>query len=593
VERKVSLRGGKEPDLLLFPALTGEEVADGESGLLDGVVHAFATPPMLVAYQGAGRSVADRVHVESNVRWSSMNPEQRPHVVRGSTSLRCAARRVQRERRLNCGIADIRVEHFDVLIVGAGLSGIGAGCRLLEQCPDKRFAILESRGTLGGTWDLFRFPGVRSDSDMYTLSYPFRPWKGAKAIADGPSILRYVRETAQEYGIERRIRYQHRVRAAQWSSQKSGWTIDCDLGDGLEPVRLSCRFLYLCTGYYSYENGYLPEYPGGDAFKGWLIHPQQWPVGLDYRGKRVVIIGSGATAITLVPAMSEHAAHVTMLQRSPGYVVAIPSRDQLANTLRQILPEGAAHRLARMKNIVIAMGFYQLLRRAPEFSKRLLRLGVAKFLPQGYEIDKHFKPRYQPWDQRVCFAPSADFFKALSSGRASIITDRIEQLTETGIRLASGCVIDADLIVSATGLRMKACGGIHFKVDGQAVDLANSFVHKGVMLSGLPNAAICVGYANASWTLRADLVSNYVCRLLRHMDRNGYTQVEARCDGVRLEPSPLLPLTSGYVQRSAAEMPKQGGRYPWRLPHNYFIDLFTLRWRSIADRHLRFARDCA
>jgi monooxygenase len=491
---------------------------------------------------------------------------------------------------MNCRIADIPVEHFDVLIVGAGLSGIGAACRLLERCPDKRFAILEGRGALGGTWDLFRFPGVRSDSDMYTLSYPFQPWKGAKAIADGASILGYLRETAREHGIERHIRYQHRVRAAQWSSRDSCWTIDCDSGDGLESVRLSCCFLYLCTGYYSYENGYLPEYPGAEDFKGRLIHPQQWPVDLDYGGKRVVVIGSGATAITLVPAMSEQAAHVTMLQRSPSYVVAIPSRDKFATALRQALPDGAAHRLARMKNILLAMGFYHLLRRAPEFSKRLLRLGVARFVPEGDELDQHFKPRYQPWDQRVCFAPSADFFKALSSGRASIITDRIERLTRTGIRLVSGRVIDADLIVSATGLRLKACGGIRFEVDGQVVDLASSFVHKGVMLSGVPNAAICVGYANASWTLRSDLVSTYVCRLLRHMDRSGYTRAEARCDGLSLEPSTLLPLTSGYVQRSAAEMPKQGGRYPWRLPRNYFMDLFTLRFRSIADRHLRFTR---
>jgi len=481
------------------------------------------------------------------------------------------------------------IEHFDVLVVGAGLSGIGAGYHLQTKCPGKRFAILEGRGESGGTWSLFRYPGVRSDSDMFTLGYGFRPWTQAKSIADGASILDYLRETAAEFGIHRHIRFHHKVTHAAWSSETSRWTLEIQAGPEGRAVRYSCDFLYLCSGYYSYDRGYTPELPGIEHFKGRVVHPQDWPKDLDYSGQRVVVIGSGATAMTLVPAMSERAAHVTMLQRSPTYVISQPAHDALANLLRQLLPSKAAHAVVRAKNIAIAQGLYQLCRRAPRLARRLLRSGVARELPKGFDVATHFTPRYAPWDQRLCLVPDADLFKALRRGSASVVTDHIDRFTERGVRLKSGAELDADLVVTATGLRVLACGGIGLQVDGRRVDLARAFVYRGLMFSGLPNLALCTGYTNLPWTLRAELSSRFVCRLLNHMQRHGHRKVVATCDEASMDQQPLLDLTSGYVQRALAQLPRQGTKLPWRMLQNYLLDRLVMR-RGLRDRALVFSR---
>jgi cation diffusion facilitator CzcD-associated flavoprotein CzcO len=483
------------------------------------------------------------------------------------------------------------IEHFDVLIVGAGISGIGAGYYLQARCPGKRYAILEGRGDIGGTWDLFRYPGIRSDSDMFTLGYSFRPWKEAKAIADGPSIREYVRDTAREYGIDRHIRFNHRVRSASWSSEDARWTVEVDTGDSGERVRYTCSFLYMCSGYYSYASGYTPSFPGKGDFQGRLVHPQQWPEDLDYRGKRVVVIGSGATAVTLVPAMAKEAAHVTMLQRSPSYIASLPAEDPIANAIRKLLPERTAHDVARWKNVALGTLFYQLCRRAPGLARRILRSGVKKELPPEFDVDTHFNPRYEPWDQRLCLVPDADLFAAIKSGRASVVTDRIRSLTNNGILLESGDELVADIIVTATGLRLQLCGGMQMTVDGEPVEANRMFVYKGLMLGNVPNFALCVGYTNASWTLRAELSSKYVCRLLNHMDRHGYRQCLPRPDDSTLEPRPLLGLTSGYVQRAVDELPKQGSKAPWYLRQNYVLDRLTMRFGAVDDGTMVFSRE--
>ncbi len=479
-------------------------------------------------------------------------------------------------------------EHLDVLIVGAGISGIGSAYHLQQQCPTKRYAIVEGRASIGGTWDLFRYPGIRSDSDMFTLGFSFHPWKEAKAIADGPSILRYLKETAQAYGIDRHIRYQHRVIAANWDSAQARWIVDIERGPERKKTRLSCSFLHSCSGYYRYDQGYTPDFPGVDRFRGRLIHPQQWPEDLDYAGKKVVVIGSGATAVTLVPSMADTAAHVTMLQRSPSYVLSLPAEDPIANLLRRHLPEKIAHSAARWKNVMLSMLIYQVCRRRPEYAKRLIRKYTARALPPGYPVDTHFRPTYNPWEQRLCLIPNSDLFKAIRKGGASIETGHIESFTETGIQLRSGRHLDADIIISATGLQLVAMGGVRISVDGSPVDLSKRFSYKGVMLSGVPNAATSIGYVNASWTLRADLISRYVCRLINHMDRHGHQVVTA----VNTEPSmpemPLLDLTSGYVQRANAIFPKQGPRKPWHLPQNYFLDLLSLSFGTLDDGALRY-----
>jgi cation diffusion facilitator CzcD-associated flavoprotein CzcO len=476
-----------------------------------------------------------------------------------------------------------------VLIVGAGLSGIGAGYHLQANCPKRSYAILEARDCIGGTWDLFRYPGIRSDSDMYTLGYSFRPWKQAKAIADGPSILSYVRSTASENGIDRKIRFHHRVGRAEWSSDDARWTVTAQRSDTNEEVQISCSFLLMCSGYYRYDEGYTPELPGIERFQGRIVHPQHWTEDIDYAGKRAVVIGSGATAVTLVPAMAASAEHVTMLQRSPSYIISLPAEDRIANFLRRALPSKWAYAIVRWKNVLLTMLSFQLSRRRPALVKALLRKGQEKRLPPGFDIDTHFKPTYGPWDQRLCLVPDGDLFEAISSGRASIVTDQIETFTETGLRLASGAELEADLIVTATGLNMLAFGGMEIAVDGEDVELPQTMTYKGMMLSGVPNMALAFGYTNASWTLKCDLTCEYVCRLLNHMDANGYGQCTPRNRDSSIGEEPFIDLTSGYVKRAIEKFPKQGSRAPWRLYQNYALDVISLRFGSIEDEALEFS----
>jgi cation diffusion facilitator CzcD-associated flavoprotein CzcO len=479
-------------------------------------------------------------------------------------------------------------EHLDVLIVGAGLSGVGAAWHLQDRSPGKSYAILEARGDLGGTWDLFRYPGIRSDSDMHTLGYRFKPWTEAKSITDGASILDYVRQTARENGIDRRIRFHHRVLSAEWSSAESRWTVEAERSDTGETVRLTCDFLWTCSGYYRYDEGYTPEFEGVARFSGPVVHPQHWPEDLDYAGKRVVVIGSGATAVTLVPAMAKQAAHVTMLQRSPTYIASLPAEDRIAGGLRRYLPDRAAYAIVRWKNVLIQSAFYQLSRRRPELIKRWIRKGVERSLPTGYDVDKHFKPRYNPWDQRMCLVPDGDLFRSISKGEASIVTDKIAAFTERGIELESGEQLEADVVVTATGLNLLFIGGMRLAVDGEEVDLPSKMTYKGMMLSGVPNCAFTVGYTNASWTLKADLTSEYVCRLLNHMDAHGYRRCVPEVDPSVTE-QPLLDFTSGYVQRSLDRFPKQGSKEPWKLRQNYALDIRTIRRGPIDDGAMRFS----
>jgi monooxygenase len=480
--------------------------------------------------------------------------------------------------------------NFDVLIVGAGLSGIGAAYRLKTECPGKRFAILEGRDAIGGTWELFRYPGIRSDSDMFTLGYPFHPWKAAKAIADGPSILAYIRETSTKFGIDPYIRFRHRVIAARWSSADARWTLDVEIGEQRLVQTFSCAFLYVCAGYYRYDAAHVPEFAGFDRYRGAVVHPQWWPEDLDYTGKRVVVIGSGATAVTLVPAMAERAAHVTMVQRSPTYYVTRPERDAIADAIRAVLPARVAHKVVRGKNVVLGTAFYQFCRRYPEAATRRLISEVAKLLPAGYPVERDFTPRYNPWDQRLCLVPDGDLFKAISSGKVSIVTDTIDAFTETGLRVSSGAAIDGDIVVMATGLSLVACGGIELSVDDRAIAIRDALVYKGLMMSGVPNMAWCFGYTNASWTLRADLSARGVCRLINYMDRHGYDKVVPHAqpgDDARV---PLLGLTSGYIRRAHDDMPKQGAKAPWYLRQNYLLDLLTTWFGRITDPALAFSR---
>lgn len=481
------------------------------------------------------------------------------------------------------------VEHVDVLIVGAGLSGIGAACHLRRECPRKSFMILEGRASMGGTWDLFRYPGVRSDSDMYTLGYSFRPWRDAKAIADGPAILDYIRETAAECGVDQKVRYGHWVRRASWSSEEALWTVEAETGPEKTVVRLTCNFLYPCTGYYDYEAGYTPEWPGVESFRGRIVHPQKWPADLDYAGQRVVVIGSGATAVTLVPAMAERAAHVTMLQRSPTYVVSLPARDRVANWLRRRLPARAAYALTRWKNVLLGMFFYNLARKRPETMKRLIAKGVRRQLGEEYDL-KHFTPSYNPWDQRLCLVPDSDLFRAIREGRASVVTDHIEAFTATGLRLRSGEHLEADLIVTATGLVLKLLSGLQLIVDGEPVDLSRTLVYQGMMFSEVPNLAFAIGYTNASWTLKCDLTAEYVCRLLNYMNRRGYDWCVPRRNDPSVREEPVLNFTSGYVRRALDGLPRQGSRKPWRLHQNYALDLLALRRGSVEDGTMEFGR---
>jgi monooxygenase len=472
-------------------------------------------------------------------------------------------------------------EHFDVLIVGAGLSGIGAAHHLQQRCPGRSYAILESRGTIGGTWDLFRYPGIRSDSDMYTLGYSFKPWDHANAIADGPSILRYIRETAEEGGIDRRIRFGHRVVRADWSSQDARWTVTAE-HEG-RSVRFTCGFLFACSGYYRYSDGYTPDFEGMADFGGRLVHPQKWPEDLDYRGKKVVVIGSGATAVTLVPAMAGTAAHVTMLQRSPTYMVSRPAEDSIANWLRERIPRKAAYAITRWKNVLLHLFFYKLARRRPEQVRRRLIDGVKALLGPGYDVATHFTPSYKPWDQRICLVPDSDLFDAIRSGAASVVTGHIDRFTPTGIRLKDGRELEADIVVTATGLVLELLGGMTVAVDGRVVDFAGTVTYKGMMYSDVPNLASSFGYTNASWTLKCDLTCEYVCRLLNHMERKGLAQATPRIGDRSITKTPWLDFTSGYVVRAIEKFPKQGNEAPWRLHQNYARDLLAIRFDAIED----------
>ncbi len=480
------------------------------------------------------------------------------------------------------------LDHLDVLIVGAGLSGVGAGYHLQRRCPERSYAILEARDRIGGTWDLFRYPGIRSDSDMYTLGYSFKPWKEAKAIADGASILSYVERTASDHGIDERVRFHHRVVRAEWSSADARWTVEAERSDTGETVLLSCGFLLMCSGYYRYDRGYTPQFKGTERFAGRIVHPQQWSGDVDYAGKRVVVIGSGATAVTLVPSMARTAAHVTMLQRSPSYVVSLPAEDRIADLLRNSLPAKAAYALARWKNVLRTMASFQLSRRMPGAMKALLRRALEHQLPPGYDIDTHFKPRYDPWDQRLCLVPDGDLFEAIREGSASVVTDRVETFTERGLQLASGDELEADLIVTATGLELLALGGMEIAVDGREIVLSETMGYKGMMLSGVPNLAFALGYTNASWTLKCDLTCEYVCRLLRHMAEHGYDVCTPRRDPAIAE-LPFIDFSSGYVQRAIDKFPKQGARAPWRLHQNYALDILSLKLGAIEDGALQFS----
>ena len=482
------------------------------------------------------------------------------------------------------------VEDLDVLIVGAGLSGIAAGYYLQTHCPQKRFAILEARDAIGGTWDLFRYPGVRSDSDMHTLGYSFRPWPERKAIADGPSIRTYVRETAAAFGIDEQIRFQHRVRHLAWSTEDARWTVDVERGPDQEPVQFTCRFLFMCTGYYDYAQGYTPDWPGFARFQGCVVHPQQWPQNLDYAGKRIVVIGSGATAVTLVPALAERAAHVVMVQRSPTYIVSRPSEDALGNWLHRRLPVHLADRLTRWKNIALGTYFYQLARRRPEKVRAAILQWAREQLGSEYDVARDFSPRYNPWDQRLCLVPDGDLFNAIKAGTASIVTDTIDTFTETGIRLASGKELEADIIITATGLTMRLMAGVTLVVDDTSVDLGKTLSYKGFMFSGVPNLAQAIGYTNASWTLKCELISAYVCRLLNFMDAHGYTECQPERPAGMLGEESAVALTSGYVERARSTLPRQGSRRPWRTLNNYFLDLMMLRFGSVNDGTMRFAR---
>ncbi|MFN9808003.1 MAG: flavin-containing monooxygenase [Deltaproteobacteria bacterium] len=481
-------------------------------------------------------------------------------------------------------------EHFDVVIVGGGRSGVGAARHLQVRCPSKRFVILEARTSIGGTWDLFRYPGIRSDSDMFTLGYSFKPWTSPKAIADGASIREYIHDAVREGGLEPHIRLEHRVVSASWSSREARWTLVIERGPDKKRETLTCGFLYSCTGYYRYDAGYTPEIAGRERFGGTVVHPQRWREDLSYRGKRIVVIGSGATAVTLVPELAKDAAHVVMLQRSPTYMVSMPTEDVLANTLRRLLPARAAYGLTRWKNVLTGVGFFQLARRRPELVKRRLVRMVAEQLGRGYDVTTHFTPRYRPWDQRLCLVTDGDLFSAIREGRASVMTGHIEAFTETGLRLTDGRVIDADVVVTATGLELLFLGGIEIDVDGTRLEASRHLSYKGMMLDDVPNLACAFGYTNASWTLKADLTAEYVCRLLGEMDARGATRCVPRRRDPKVSEMPFLDFSSGYVQRALARFPKQGNKRPWRLHQNYLLDLLALRFGRVADGTMELDR---
>lgn len=476
----------------------------------------------------------------------------------------------------------------DVVIVGAGLSGIGSARHLQRDCPDRTFALLESREALGGTWDLFRYPGIRSDSDMYTLGYTFKPWLERKSLADGPSILRYLRETAKETGVDKHIHYKHKVLSASWSSESSTWSVSVQRSDTDDIIEFDCRFLMMCGGYYDYEQGHTPEFSGRDDFNGQVIHAQHWPEDLDYKAKKVIVIGSGATAVTLVPELSKQAAHTIMLQRSPTYVASIPEEDSWSVRLHGVLPASWVYRIVRWKRILLQIMVFNLSRKRPQVMKKLLLGQVREALGDDYDIKTHFTPNYNPWDQRLCAVPEGDLFTAIAEKRAEVVTDYVDYFTPTGIRLKSGRDLEADIVVLATGLTMKFIGGTELIVDGAVIEPSTLHVYRGMMLSNIPNLVQVFGYTNASWTLKSDLTAQYVCRLLNHMRKTGTTMAVPRVASAGVEDEPMLDFSSGYIVRAVEKFPKQGKKLPWRVYQNFILDFINLRLRPIADTVLKF-----
>lgn len=480
-------------------------------------------------------------------------------------------------------------EQVDVLVVGAGLSGIAAGYHLQTKCPSKSYTILEGRHAIGGTWDLFRYPGIRSDSDMYTLGFSFRPWTGEKSIAEGADIRAYIEETAAIYGIDEKIRFGHMVQSASWSSEEACWTVTARRIDGDDEVTIRCRFLFMCAGYYDYAEGYTPTFEGVDDFAGTIVHPQHWPEDLEYEGKRVVVIGSGATAVTLVPAMAAKAAKVTMLQRSPSYLLARPPEDRVAQWLTDKLGDEAGYAVSRFKNVALGMALFEACRRFPNRMRNLLYMGIKAQMGDDFDLSPHFTPSYNPWEQRLCLTPDGDFFEAIKEGTVEVVTDHIARITETGLALRSGGDLEADIIVTATGLKLRFLGGLDIRVDDEPIDPSQLFTYRGCMLSDVPNLAMAFGYTNASWTLKCDLICDYVARLLLHMDRRGYRKVVPRLDEPDMESEPLVDFSSGYFQRALDKLPKQGPRKPWRLYQNYFKDVVSIQLERFRDDALEMS----
>ena len=476
--------------------------------------------------------------------------------------------------------------YFDVLIIGAGISGISAARHLQMDCPNKTFAILEGRQNIGGTWDLFKYPGIRSDSDMYTLGFRFRPWTSTKAIADGPSIMNYLNETIDEYKIREKILFNQKVKKASWSSSEALWTLEVEVNG--QPVTYTCNFLSVCAGYYNYESGYLPDFTGMDQFKGQIVHPQKWTSDIDYTNKRIIVIGSGATAVTLVPEMAKKAAHVIMLQRSPTYIFSRPDEDKVANWMNKNLPLSVAYPFTRWKNVLLGMLFYSVSRKYPDFVKKLLIKGVKKELGEGHEVEKHFSPSYNPWDQRVCLVPNGDLFAVIKEGKATVVTEHIDRFVDKGLLLKSGKLLEADMIVTATGLNLQLMGGIDLSVDGKKLDMSETVSYKSLMLSNIPNLSMAFGYTNASWTLKVDLTHQYICRLLNYMDSKGYRQCTPRQNDKSLILKPFSDFSAGYLQRQINNLPKQGSKKPWLLKQNYVFDLINIRHGEIKNEVLEF-----
>ncbi len=478
--------------------------------------------------------------------------------------------------------------HFDVIIVGAGISGISAAYYLQEQCPDKSFAMLEGRGSIGGTWDLFKYPGIRSDSDMYTLGFAFRPWTSRKAIADGEDIMTYLHETKEELGLEDKIKFHHMVKSAQWSSEQSTWTLGVSIAGHEEVQYYTCNFLSMCSGYYDYEQGYLPDYKGKDDYKGTFIHPQFWPEDLDYADKKIIVIGSGATAVTLVPQLAKKAEKVTLLQRSPTYIATAPSVDKIALWTKRILPDGIAYNVSRCRKILVQRFSYAIARKYPNFMKKLIIAGVKKELGDDYDL-RHFTPRYNPWDQRFCIVPDSDLFESIRTGKSEMVTDHIDSFTSSGIQLESGDHLEADIIVSATGLQLKYLAGVEFQVDGKEIRGPELVAYKSMMFSGVPNMALAFGYTNASWTLKCDLTNRYFAKMIKYMTKKGYKKAVPVVQDPDMELLPFLDFSSGYVQRFIDQMPKSGTKAPWKLKQNYIFDRVTINMSKIDDGVMQFS----